>query len=484
MVLFALGAGLGLMLARGLILLAPLVVTVPKAIADGVTLDWRVLTFVTALSFVAALASGLVPAFKGSKADPVTWLKEDTRSTSGRSRIRGAFVVAQIAFSILVVVLAGLFVRALRHAGAASPGFDPRGVEIATLDLSMSGDNDPTSVSFWRSLIERVRQVPGVETASLVRVPPGGWEGIGLGGVSAGPTAASSDVLSPAWNIVDSGYFRTLRIPFVSGRDFSSSDVAGGPPVAIVADGVGRRLWPGQNAAGKYLTIHGFNFQTQKTETRSVLVVGAVGDIKSSSLIDGLAEPYVYLPLEQFREPGFTAEMSIVARSAGANRLAPTVGAVVGALNPNLVVVKTETMQQSIAYGLTPQRWLAAIAGTFGLVGLLLAAVGIYGLVAYTVESRRKEFGIRMALGARRVQIVWMVLRQGMVFVGAGAIVGLSLATGAGEVLSVFLYGLPAIHVPTFLGALVLFAAVAAMACYLPARQAIGADPARALRNE
>jgi predicted permease len=146
MVLFALGAGLGLMLARGLILLAPLVVTVPKAIADGVTLDWRVLTFVTALSFVAALASGLVPAFKGSKADPVTWLKEDTRSTSGRSRIRGAFVVAQIAFSILVVVLAGLFVRALRHAGAASPGFDPRGVEIATLDLSMSGDNDPTSV--------------------------------------------------------------------------------------------------------------------------------------------------------------------------------------------------------------------------------------------------------------------------------------------------------------------------------------------------
>ena len=206
--------------------------------------------------------------------------------------------MAQIALSILVVVLAGLFVRALRHAGAASPGFDPRGVEIATLDFSMSGDNDPTGASFWRRLIERARQVPGVESASLVRVPPGGFEGIGLGGVAAGPAAASA-VLSPAWNIVDSGYFRTLRIPFVSGRDFSSSDVAGGPPVAIVADGIGRRLWPGQNSAGKYLTIHGFNFQTQKPETRRVLVVGVVGDIKSSSLIDGLAEPYVYLPLEQ-----------------------------------------------------------------------------------------------------------------------------------------------------------------------------------------
>jgi predicted permease len=414
----------------------------------------------------------------------VTSLQANTQSASGRSHVRGAFVVAQIALSILVVALAGLFVRALRHAGAVSPGFDPRGVEIGTLDLSMNGDNDSMGAGFWRTLIERVRQVPGVESASLARVPPGGLEGIGLGGVTAGSTAASPDVLSPAWNIVDSGYFRTLRIPFVGGRDFSSSDVAGGPPVAIVADGVGRRLWPGQNAAGQYLTIHGFNFGTQKPEARSVLVVGVVGDIKSSSLIDGLAEPYVYLPLEQFRETGFTAGMSIVARSAGANRLAPNIGAVVAALNPNLVVVKTETMQQSIAFGLTPQRWLAGIAVTFGLVGLLLVAIGIYGVVAYTVESRRKEFGIRTALGARRGEIIWMVLKQGMAFVAAGSIVGLSLAAGAGQLLSTFLYGLPAIHAPTFLGALILFTAVAAIACYLPARRAIEVDPSRALRNE
>jgi predicted permease len=482
--LFLLGGALGLALAHGIILLAPRVGTLPTQVAVPVTLDWRVWIFALALSLLAALVSGLVPAFKDSKADPVTSLKEAAGSYSSRARLRGAFVVAQIAISILLVVLAGLFVRAVRYAGMTSPGFDPRGVEIATLDLSMVDGDEPMRADFWRNVMERVRDLPAVEAASLARVPPGGFEGIGLGGVAAADTVTTSELFVPAWNIVDSGYFATLRIPLLAGREFSPGDVAGAPPLVIVGDAIARRFWPGRGAVGEPLMVSVFNARTRKPERRIAHVVGVVADIKSSSVIDGLAEPYVYLPLGQSGETGMAAGMSIVARSRGAGRLTPELGAVVRELNPNLVVIRSETLEDSVALGLAPQRLLAGVAGSLGFVGLLLASIGIYGVLAYTVALRRREFGIRMALGARHASIVWMVLRQGMVLVGVGASIGLGLAAGAGQVLSVFLYGLPAIHLPTFLGTCLLFAAIGAAACYVPARHAIRIEPLRALRHD
>ena len=179
----------------------------PTSIVVPMTLDWRVLLFALSLSVIAAVVFGVLPAFKGSSVDAGASLKDGVRSSSGRSRLRSAFVVGQIACSVLLVVLSASFVRVLRHAGAADPGFDPRGVDVATLNPSVTGEPDAGTTAFWRMVIDRVRQSPAVESASLARVPPGGWEGIGLGGVAPGNQAGSPEVFSPAWNIVDTGYF-------------------------------------------------------------------------------------------------------------------------------------------------------------------------------------------------------------------------------------------------------------------------------------
>ena len=480
-VVFCLGGALGLAVARGMLLLVPLLPALPFPVSVPVSLDLRVVVFTAALSLVAALASGLAPAFKGSKADPVTALKEDSSSSLGGSRLRSAFVVGQIALSLLLMVLAGLFVRALRYAGASDPGFDPHGVEIASLDLSMAAYTDSTRLPFWRDVIDGVRQLPEVEAASLARVPPGGFEGIGLGTVTAGGTPSSAEPFAASWNIVDSGYFSTLRIPLIAGRDFSDGDVAGAQLVAIVGEEIARRFWPERNAVGEYLDVPN---PTGGSGRRSVLIVGIVRDVKSSSLIDSLADSYVYLPLEQNESAVMTTGMAIVARSRNGRRIATQVGALVRQLNPNLPIVRSETLEDSVALGLAPQRLFATVTGSFGVLGLLLAAVGIYGVTAYAVARRSREFGIRMALGAQRHDIVTMVLRQGLLLTGAGAAIGLVLAAGASHVLATFLYGLPVLDVPAFLGTAIVFALVGLTACYIPARRAIHVDPLRTLRYD
>jgi ABC-type antimicrobial peptide transport system permease subunit len=201
------------------------------------------------------------------------------------------------------------------------------------------------------------------------------------------------------------------------------------------------------------------------------------GDVKSSSLIDGLAGSYVYMPLLQNETSLMTTQMTIVARSNQGQRINTELGTLVQKLNPNLAIVRSETVEDSVALGLAPQRVLTSVAGSLGMVGLLLAALGIYGVTAYTVARRSRELGIRMALGAQRRNIIGMVLRQGMRLVAIGSVIGLLLSAGASQVLSVFLYGLPPLHVPTFLGTTIVFVVVGLAACYIPARRAIGIEP-------
>ncbi len=481
-VLYLLGGLLGIALGRALISLTPLLPALPTPISVPLVLDGRVLLFALVLSLSAAAASGMLPAFKASKSDPGAVMKDGVRSSPARSRLRSAFVVAQVALSILLVVLGALFVRVLQYAGATNPGFDSRNVEIATIDLSMTIDGQAEKDAFWRRLIERVRQLPTVEAASLARVPPGGFEGIGLGGIATAD-APGSDLLAPGWNVIDSGYFAALHIPLVGGRDFTDRDQAGSPPVVIVSQAIAQRLWPGQTAVGKPVALSVFNAQTRRIERRTADVVGIAADIRSSSLVDGLAEPYVYLPRAQSAETGMTTTMSIVARGRGGNLELALIG-IIRELDPRLVVANIESLANAVALGLAPQRVLVAVTGTMGLVGLLLASMGIYGVTAYSVAVRRREFGIRLALGAPRLRVISMVLRDGMVLVTVGAIIGLALATGAGQILSVFFFGLPSIHVPTLLGALALFIGVGAAACVVPAGHAVRVDWQRALREE
>ena len=480
-VLYLAGGLLGIGFARVLLSLVSLLPALPTPVTVPLTLDLRMLVFALSVSLCAALVSGVVPALQGSKADPGGTLKEGVRSSS-RTRLRGAFVSAQVALSILLVVVAALFVRVLRYAGGSDTGFDARGVEIASVDLSMSVAAQSEPQMLWRNAIDRVRELPAIDAASLARVPPGGLEGIGMGGIAAGDRQGD-DLFSPGWNIVDAGYFATLRIP-LQGRDFTADDSAGAPPVVIVSDAIARRLWPRQTAIGRPLTLEIFNARSRRMERRSATVIGVAGDIKSSSLVDGLAEPYVYLPLAQAQDTGMLTEMSIVARRRGNTTLESQIGAILRRLDPALVLAGIESLSEALALGLAPQRVLAAVAAGMGLVSLLLAAMGIYGVTAYAVALRRREFGIRLALGAPRARVISMVIRQGMCLVGAGAAIGLGLAVGAGRVLAVFFYGLPAMHLPTLVGSAVLLAAVGAVASAIPAVHAVHGDWRRALQEE
>lgn len=480
-VLYLAGGILGIGFARVLLSLVSLLPALPTPVTVPLTLDLRVLVFGLSVSLSAALVSGVVPALKGSKADPGGTLKEGVRSSS-RTRLRGAFVSAQVALSILLVVLAALFVRVLRYAGGSDTGFDASGVEIASVDLSMSVAAQSEPQMLWRNAIDRVRELPAIDAASLARVPPGGLEGIGMGGIAAGDRQGD-DLFSPGWNIVDTSYFATLRIP-LQGRDFTADDSAGAPAVVIVSDAIARRLWPSQTAIGRPLTLEIFNARSRRMERRSATVVGVAGDIKSSSLVDGLAEPYVYLPLAQAQDTGMLTEMSIVVRRRSNTTLESQIGAIVRKLDPALVLARVESLSEALALGLAPQRVLVAVAGGMGVVSLLLAAMGIYGVTAYAVALRRREFGIRLALGAPRVRVISMVIRQGMWLVGVGAAIGLGLAVGAGRVLAVFFYGLPAMHLPTLVGSAVLLAAVGAVASAIPAVHAVRGDWRRALQEE
>jgi predicted permease len=486
-VLFLCSGLLGIGLARVLTRLAMLVVpALPTSIVVPLTLDWRVLLFAVSLSAGAAVVFGVLPAFRGSSVDAGASLKDGARSSPRRSRLRSAFVVGQIACSVLLVVLCASFVRVLRYAGAADPGFDPRGVDVAMLDSTVAGQPKSAPAAFWGTVIDRVRQMPAVAAASLARVPPGGWEGIGLGGVAPGDEAGSPEV-SSAWNIVDTGYFTTLRIPIVAGRDFAPTDTAGAPPVVVIGQTLARRLWPGRSAIGKPLRLPPVTASDGRVEQRLAAVVGVVADIRTSSLIDGLAEPYVYVPLAQsdaMGVVGVTAQMSIVARRRGGATLAGAMATLVQEIDQRLVLSRTESLADAIALGLAPQRILAAISGAMGLVALLLASMGIYGVTAYTVALRRREFAIRLALGSPPARVVRMVLRQGTWLVAVGLGSGLALAIGAGQVLSVFFYGLPAAHMPTLLGTVALFLAIGATASVVPAGQAVREGWRRALQED
>jgi predicted permease len=477
MLLFALGEMVGLSLAPGLTsLLSRLLPALPFSIQAPVALNSRALILTTCVVLLAALLSGLAPALQGSKAEVLSALKDEAPAL-GRLRLRSAFIVAEVAFSILLVVVAGLFVRALQRIGATNPGFDPHGVELMSLDLSVAGYDEATAPAFARTLIERVRQAPDVQDATIAAVLPGGFSGIGLGGIgvpgSSSPNGRRS--FSADWNIVEPGYFATLRMPLLAGRDFNDADRQGTPPVVILGEGAARRFWPGESAVGKYVS------HQRGAVERLLQVVGVVGDPKYGSLVDGATGLYVYLPLQQEYLPGWTM---IVARSKHDRRITDELRALVASVDPNLPVGTTQTAEEYTALGLLPQRIALGVSGTLGIVGLLLAAIGIYGVTAYAVTRRTREIGIRLALGAPEASVFRLVLRQGMALVAVGCVIGLLLAAGASSLLASLLFGLTPFDPVTFIGAAALFGFTGLVACYAPARRATKVDPMTALRSE
>jgi predicted permease len=480
MVLFGLGGAIGLVVARlATSLLVARLPQLPFPIELSLAIDDRTVFFTTGLALVAALCSGLVPALQSSKTDVVSALKDDTRSPE-RLRWRHVFITGQIALSILLVAVAGLFVRSLQRAGSTDPGFDPHGVELASLDLSQAGYTSVTGPRFAQSLVDGARALPGVDSASLALVLPGGFEtqerGVQVPGVAP---PDGQPVFNVDWNAVEPGYFSTLHIPIVAGRDFAASDRPDSQDVAIVGEGISRQFWPGQDSLGQYMLQPTMGPRGPAAPARTLRIVGVVRDVRASSLIDGLAQPLVYVPLQQ----QFAPRLTIVARSRAGQQVADDIRAMVARLNPDLPVT-AETLDEYAALGLVPQRLATSLAGGLGLVGLLLAAVGIYGVTAYMVTSRTREFGIRIALGARRTKVVRTVLGHGLTLVIAGSTIGLGLAAGAGTLLTAFLFGAPPIDLVMFSAAGAVFVLVGVAACLVPAWRASFIDPLEALRYE
>ena len=465
--LFGLGAIAGVGLARGMtsLLLAALP-AFPVPVNVPLPLDWRVVAFAVALSLAAAVLSGITPALHAARADVVTALKDESQGPSDRMRLRNTFVVAQVAFSILLVVTAGLLGRALGRVTAVDQGFDPHDVEAVSIDLSMAGYADAAGRQFAKQLLEQIRRLPGVLSATLADRAPGGPMRTEARR-ERGQPRSDSPPEAVSWNVVDTDYFRTLRIPLLAGRDFTAADLSGTQPVVIVDESTARRKWPGEDAVGKPLQD-------------GRVVIGVSRDVKAAGGRENTAVVF-YAPLQQRYAPALT----ILVRTSRGSQIVADLRSLVTTMNPNLPILSAHTLEESQTGPVVLQlRMAALVSGAVGVVGLLLSSIGVYGVTMYAIARRTREIGVRMTLGAQRGDLIAMVLRQGMSLVGFGAAIGLPLAAATSRVLRRLLFGLPTLDPVTFGGALVLFAAVGLAACYLPARRATRISPVDALRYE
>jgi len=478
--LFVLGGAAGLLLARVMAsVLASRLPMLPFPVDLALTLDGRVIAYTVGLSLAAALLSGLTPALAASKTDILSSLRNDS-GLVGRLRLRHAFVVSQVALSLVLVISAGLFMRALQRAASIDPGFDAHAVELASVDLAQAGYTNTTGPLFIRELIDRVRALPGVQSASMAAGVPGGFEVRREALAVPGLQTSDGRFVGVDWNVVEPGYFATLRTPVRVGRDFSPSDRAGTQLVAIVSESAAQQFWPGENAVGRVLLQPTRGPHGPTGPMQPMLVVGVAGDIQSSSLVDGFARAAVYVPLQQ----QYVSNVRIIARTTRGQRIADQFRGLLGSMNPNVPIMTEQTLEDSVALGLAPQRIVASVAGGLGVVGLLLVAIGIYGVTAYAVARRTREIGIRIALGARRTDVVRMVLLEGLSLTLIGSAIGLILAGATSHILEAFLFGIPPIDPLTFAGTTLLFAAIGVAACYAPVRRAMHIDAMEALRYE
>jgi predicted permease len=350
------------------------------------------------------------------------------------------------------------------------------------LGLAVAGYNEATIPAVARTLVERVRALPRVEHATMAVALPGGFESISLGGlaVTGVQPPRGARLFQADCNVVEPGYFATMRMPLVAGRDFNETDRQGTQPVAIIGEGAARRFWPGRDPIGQ--VIFQQSFAPKAPPGRSLTVIGVARDPKYGTLVDVASGLYAYVPLQQYKDP--RGWIMIVARTTDGRRISDDIRDVVKSVNPNIQIRDTQTADQYTALGLLPQRIAALVAASLGAVGLLLSAIGIYGMTAYAVEWRTREIGIRVALGAARADVVMLVLGEGMSLGIAGAVSGLALAVVVGRLLTSYLYGVSPLDLLTLGGSSVLFVLLALVACYMPLRRAMTIHPIQALRYE
>jgi predicted permease len=438
------------------------------------SLDSTVLLATVLVSIFTAVISGIVPALRASALSPMTALKDEALNTSGglqKSRLAAGLVVAQVALSLLLLACAGLFVRSLDNAQKSDPGFDPDHVLVASFDLDPLGYTVKTGIEFQRQLLARIQQLPGVQSVAIGDFSPLSFSIHSSGVVPEGYVRHAHETIEVDRGDVSPGYLNTLRTPLLAGRDFTGQDSEATEPVAIVNQAFADRYWPAQNALGKRIELWPGHWLT---------VVGIAANGKYRRLVNE-PEPLVLLPIYQ----NFEGEATLHIRATGnPEALASAVARTVADLNPNLPLFNVITLRTSMGMGSVFQRIAAVFAGSFGLLALILAIVGIYGVVAYTTKQRTHEIGIRIALGASKAAIFRQVIGQGLRLTFVGLLIGVAVSLVLTRFLRGMLFGIATTDWITFASVAALLSLVAALACSIPARRAASVDPMQALRTE
>jgi predicted permease len=440
-------------------------------VAGAVTIDRRVLLFGLAVSTLAGLLFGLAPAYQLTRLNVHSDLKQGGRggSGAGQRRIRAALVAGEIALSLVLLVGAGLTIRSFVKLQHQPAGFNPD--HVLTLGVNLPSARYPTPLQkaeFWSRTLEELRRIPGVEiTAGVSRLPllPGNsTRGLAIKHLPPNSQATAH------YRTATPDYFRAMSIPLVSGRAFDEGDREGRPLVAIISAATARRYWPNQNPIGEQFSIN----------APPITIVGVVADIRTAAL-DKAPEPTVYVP---YRQDPWPSMVFTLRTNAAPATLSTAVRDAIWAVDKDQPVGAVRTMDEQLSRSLTRRRFSVSLLTGFGVVAVSLAAIGLYGVLAFIVAQRRREIGVRMALGAQPRDVIADVMGQGLRLAGLGVAIGLALALAGTRLLSALLYGTSPTDAVTFAAVATLLVAIAAAASLVPALRASRVDPLVALRDD
>jgi predicted permease len=456
----------------------------PEGLLSNMTdvrVDWHVLAFASGAAILTGLLFGLAPAWQARKVDVNTALKENAgRGATGRGRLRGALVVTEVALSLVLLVGAGLLIRTFANLRGVAPGYDSH--SVLTFQLTPNGERYKTAgaaAAFYRDALERIGRLPGVEAAAVINKLPLDWQ-FNMPVIFPDQPDKSQNAQV---RMISPDYFRVMKIPVRQGRAFSENDNGAAPPVIIVNEAFVRRFFDGQNPFARQLSVgRGLNDPARQ-------IVGVVGDTKQNGLVRP-APAMIFIPIPQVSDKlmsvfrSFSSSNFTVRLMGSPMGLGAAIKREIAALDPTLALSQILSMEELTARSIATQRFNMLLVGLFAAFGLALASVGVYGVIAYSVEQRANEIGLRIALGAQGRDVIRLVLKQGLSLALLGVLLGLAGAYGVTRLINSLLFGVSATDPLTFILISLLLVTVALLACWIPARRATKVDPIVALRCE